>query len=911
MTRIKVLTRCATAIALVSCHALAAEEADSDLSFFTLENGLRVVIEADETAPTVSVVVLYHVGSKNEVPGQRGFAHLYEHLMFNGSEHYDGEYFVPLRAAGGTQVGGGTARDYTYYHQVVPANGLETVLWMESDRMGYLLGVIDQEKLDEQRSVVHSEIGGVEDEIGGLAIYRQMAGFYPSEHPYSWRPLGVSEEIDEASLADVRQWFTDFYGAANAVLSIVGNVDATDARTLVEQYFAEVRSGTPLARTREWVVGPDANVYEEMLDRVEHPRIERWWAAPGSRSEEVAAMTVLEAVLGEGRNSLLYDELVARRQLAASVDVEFEQMELMSLMILRATAAPGISDRRLSAAIDESIDGLIRNGPAEIDVNRAKVAVQLAKASRNERGLRRAFDYALGVLVADDPALAARQLELIEGIHAADVQAAAARWLTRPFHEMTILPLSPYRVAEQGADRSRLPVIDALPPPVFPDVHRFSLDNGIEVHLAERHAVPIVNMTMQFQGGTRGDRGLSGVAGFTFDMLDEGQRGLSAAQVAAALYDIGGSVAASVTEDIANIGLSFLSDEMDSAVDLFAGMILTPSFRSDDIDRVRNERVAALNSMLSNPMEAMSNYVIPLVVYGRDHPYGRHLAGLGTHQDIAAITPEHVTQYHRIFVTPDNARLIVVGDTNEAELRAVLERAFSSWTDGPGPGAPDTPLAAPRRPGSNVILIDQPGMSQVSILVMGALDTGTVEDDAALFAVNDVLGGQFVSRLNLNLREDKGWSYGAMSRLWPKQVGTMWGSYSLVRSDKAVESMLEISNELKALAGDRPMTEEELALAKQSWGTQLMSSLEGNGDVAEFLLNKFALDRAEDYDMEFQRALTGLTLAHVNAAADKLADFDNLTWLVVGDLMGREREIEALGLGEIQRWRGIEEALSR
>ena len=899
------------ALSLATGLALAAEEVGGPVSFFTLDNGLRVVIEENETAPAVGVVVLYHVGSKNEKPGQRGFAHIYEHLMFNGSEHYDGEYFVPLRAAGGTDVGGGTERDYTFYHQVVPANGLETVLWMESDRMGYLLGVVDQEKLDEQRGVVLSEIGGAHFEVGGMAIYRQMAGFYPSEHPYSWRPLGVMDEIEAASLADVRQWFTDFYGAANAVISIVGNVDAADARAQVDKYFADVRSGKPVTRTREWIVSPQANVYEEMVDRVAQPRIERWWAAPANRSAEVAAMTVLESVLGEGRNSLLYNELVARRQLAAAVSVEFDQMELMSLMIVRATAAPGVSHRQLSAAIDETIADLVRDGPADKDVKRARAAVQLATANRNERVLRRAFDYALGVLIADDPTLSARQLEAIGDIQTADLQAAAAMWLTRPYHEIAILPLPEYQVVDRRVDRSRLPEIGPPPPPVFPDAQRFSLDSGIEVHLVERHSAPVIHMTMQFDGGTRVERELAGVAGFTFDMLDEGQQGLSAAEVAEALYDIGGSVSTGTTEDKAEISLSFLSDKTGTAANLFAGMIVEPSFRPEDIDRVRQERRSALDSTLADPMAGVLRYVIPLIVYGREHPYGRHLAGLGTHQDIADITREQISAYHEEFVTPGNARLIVVGDTEQDELRPVLEEAFSGWQGESGVSASDLPAPGTRRPGSRVILIDRPGMSQASIMVMGALGTGTVKDEAAVFVVNDILGGQFVSRLNLNLREDKAWGYGSISMAVPKQDGTMWASYSQVRADKAVESMIEIRKEISGMASDRPMTDGELALARKSWGTMVTNELEGNSGVMDHLVENLGLDRADSYDLEFQQALANLTLADVHAAAKALADFDNLTWLVIGDLKGRESDIEALGLGEVEQWTGVQEALFR
>ena len=267
MKKLRLLQNSAVAAVALIASIGFAYGADNPVSLHTLDNGLRVVISEDSSSPTASIVVFYHVGSKNEKPGIRGFAHFFEHLMFNGSEHHNGPYQPDVINAGGTNVGGSTSRDYTVYHQVVPKNGLERVLWLESDRMGYLLGAIDEAKLNAEREVVKNEIGMVHDEPGAMALYRQMASFYPSEHPYSWRPLGVLEEVNAASMDDFRQWFNDFYGAANAVISIVGDVKTDETLALVNKYFGSVRSGPPVTRSREWVVGPSANLYEEMFDK--------------------------------------------------------------------------------------------------------------------------------------------------------------------------------------------------------------------------------------------------------------------------------------------------------------------------------------------------------------------------------------------------------------------------------------------------------------------------------------------------------------------------------------------------------------------------------------------------------------------------------------------------------------------
>ena len=876
---------------------------------FTLDNGLRVVVGEDNTSPTVSIAVLYHVGSKNEKPGQRGFSHLFEHLMFSGSEHHPGEYIPAVRNAGGSHVAGAASSDYTFYYQVVPNTALETVLWMESDRMGYLLGAIDQAKLDIQRGVVKSEIGIANDEVGGMAIYKQLASFYPSEHPYSWRPLGIIEEINAASMNDVKQWFTDYYGAANAVISIVGDVRTEETLTLVKKYFANVRSGPPVARTREWIAGPVWNVYDEMSDRVSEPVIEKWWPAPGRRSDDVASMMLLEAILGGGKNSLLYRELITNQKLASSVQVEFAQKELMSQFKIKATAA-GAGDRQLSAAIDEALERFIVNGPDVEDLKRAQVAIKLNKAIKNERGLQRAFDYAVGVLVAGDPRLSEKQLARIDETSVTDVQAAASKWLSRAYHEMSIKPLPDYEVAEDGADRSQLPAPGKLPDPIFPDIGKFTLDNGLEVYLVERHAIPMVSLTMQIGGGAGHDGDKPGLAGFALDMLDEGLKHKSAEEISDLISGFGGTLNVHMVEEKANVTLSSISDELSSAVTLFSEMISEPAFREEDIERLRDERISLLNRTIADFQETL-RYLLPLIIYGKDHPYGRFFAGIGTHRSIAAINRENLLDYHQNYVRPANARLIVVGDSTEAQLKPLLNKAFSQWKNTGNAATAETSKAINKPGRPRLIMINQPGTSQSTILATRALDKMDVKQEAALFVFNDILGAISGSRIYSNLREEKGWSYGAFSMTFPKRHGTAWVAVAFVRANKTVESVKELVKEFDGITGGEPVTEVELAASLNKWNADMIGALEGNSGVMKVLMDDYSLDRPDSYNKDFLKALKNITLDEVSKMAEQVINPDEMTWFITGDFNGREKEIEALGLGEVEYWKNMQEALTR
>ena len=453
------------------------------------------------------------------------------------------------------------------------------------------------------------------------------------------------------------------------------------------------------------------------------------------------------------------------------------------------------------------------------------------------------------------------------------------------------------------------PIRASFPPPISPRPGNLPWDNGLEVSLVERHTVPAVYMNMQFGGGAAYDGGKSGLAGFTLDMLDEGLKRKSAAEISDQIASMGGTLFASVSENKANFMLSSLSDELARAIPLFAEMLARPAFRDADVERVRKTRLSGIGG---GDMFQMLSYQLPLIAYGREHPYGRYLAGIGSPMTIPAITRDDLVNYHRNYITPANARLVVVGDTSEAELKPLLNKALGKWKNTGTATLADTLPAVPANKNkARAILVNQPGANQTLILAMRTLGQLSTKEDAALSVFNDAIGHAGTGRLNNNLRADKGWSYGALSMPFAKPEGALWVALAQVRADKTVESVKEFIEEFDGIKGDKPVTRAELASARQNWSAKMLTDLETNGGVIQVLLNDYNLDRPDNFNRDYLQALETLSLDQVNAMAERVLDPSKMIWLIMGDFQGREKEIEALGLGEVEHWRGMQEAFMR
>ena len=879
-----------------------AAEVDIPYDRFVLDNGLRVIVHEDRKAPIVAVGVWFHVGSKDEKPGKTGFAHLFEHLMFNGSENYDDEFFGPFEEVGATGMNGTTWFDRTNYFETVPTPALEMALWMESDRMGHLLGAVTQEKLDNQRGVVQNEKRQGDDQPYGKVEYQELAGLFPEGHPYRWSTIGSMEDLDAASLEDVHEWFKERYGAANTVLVLAGDINAAEARPLVEKYFGSIDAGPPLTRLKEFVPERTSNTREQMHESVPQARIYRSWVVPGRTHRARTNLGLAASVLGRGKNSRLYQALVYQNQLAVSVSVGVQQHELASIFRITATLKEGVDVEVVNDIIDSELNKFLKSGPTRDELERVQIGINAAFVRGVEQigGFGgKASVLAQGELYAGDPNFFRTRLDWIDAATPADVLQTSKTWLTKGYHQIDVIPFPSYTASATDADRSALPVVGSTPDLTFPDVQRDQLSNGLQIVLAERSTVPVVNVAIQFDAGYAADAGRKlGSAAFTLSMLDEGTRKRSALEISAEAEALGANIGASSNLDMSTVRLSALKNQLGPSLSLFADIVRNPAFEQEEIDRLRPRALAGIEQEKNQPV-GIALRTLPPLLYGDDHAYGIPFTGSGTAESVAALTRDDMVQFQRDWLRPDNATIFVVGDVTMDEIKPMLEKQFGNWS---APGTPlpsknigdvDLPLEA------RVYLVDKPNATQSLILAGHLAPPQGVENNIAIETMNNALGGQFTARVNMNLREDKGWAYGAYTFLQDARAQRPWMAYAPVQTDRTVDSIAELTREFDEFLGDRPATQDELDRNVKNSVRSLPGQYETASSVLGTLLANDRFGRRDDYAMTLKGKYENLTTDDLHDAATEVMKPHKLTWLIVGDLDEIEQPIRDLGIGDV------------
>lgn len=869
---------------------------------FTLDNGLRLLVHEDDKAPIVAVNVWYHVGSKNEKPGKTGFAHLFEHLMFNGSENYDQDYFKPFERAGATDMNGTTNPDRTNYFQNVPAPALDMALWMESDRMGHLLGAIDQVKLDEQRGVVQNEKRQGENQPYGVVRQLVAPATYPDEHPYSWTTIGSMEDLDAASLEDVHEWFRTYYGPNNAVLVVAGDVDAAEVHEKVKHYFGSIPASPPVAKHRAWVSKMEGTRRQVVQDRVPQARLYKVWNVPEWGSRDADLLDMVTDVLASGKTSRLYKRLVYDDQIATDVSAFVWQREIGSQLRIVATARPGQELAEVERAVDEEVARFREEGPTREELARVKTSQRAAFLRGVERigGFGGKSDVlAEHAVYAGDPGFYRVRHERMAAATAADLHDAARRWMSDGVYVLEVHPYPEYGAAEEDADRTALPDAGTVPEPTFPGVQRATLSNGLQVVLAERHSVPLVELSLHVDAGYAADQfGVPGTADLALDMMDEGTTGRSALEISAELDRLGARLGTGSNLDMSTVSLSALRENLDASLELFADVVLNPAFPEADFQRLKQQQMAAIQREKAQPV-TMALRVFPALLYGEDHAYSNPLTGSGTEESVARITREELREFHRTWFKPDHATIVAAGDVTMEELRSKLERQFGDWERGEVPEKNVGEVV--HHDASVVYLLDRPEAQQSVIFAGHVAPPKANPREVALEAMNTILGGSFTSRLNMNLREEKHWSYGAFSLLYPARGQRPFIVYAPVQTDKTAESLQEIVAELRGIQGSEPISDDELRKVKDQETREAAGRWETLGAVESTLneMVRFGLD--DDHPHTYADEVLALKLDDVSTVATEMIRPDRLVWVVVGDREKIEPAIRELGLGEIRR----------
>ncbi|MDC0186277.1 insulinase family protein [Gammaproteobacteria bacterium] len=872
---------------------------------FTLPNGLRVIVHEDHKIPVVAVNVWYHVGSKDELPGKTGFAHLFEHLMFNGTENYNDEYFGPFQQVGATDMNGTTNADRTNYFENVPTPALDLALWMESDRMGHLLGVINEEKLNEQRGVVQNEKRQGENQPFGRVFLQAGKATFPQGHPYSWSTIGSMADLNAASLEDVQLWFKTYYGPNNAVLSLAGDINVEEAKELVNKYFGDIPAGPEPIKRKKWIAKRSGQTREVMYDRVPNTRIYKVWNTAEKGTKDEAHLELIASLLAGGKNSSLYQSLVYEKQLATNVSAFYYDREIAGQFWIAADLSNGQSLEELEKGIDKALHEFIKRGPTKkrLDNTITSLRASWIKGLQRVGGFGGKSDIlAKGEVYQGDPGAYKNLISMVFNATAKDLKATAEKWLSDGDYVLTVIPNAQRSFnAKSTVDRSQLPFPTEFPTLDLPDIQRAKLSNGLEVVLAERHDVPMINLSVQFKSGHSSDiNDQPGLASFSMSMLTEGTKRYNALQLSSKLEELGTDLYTNVGLDSSSINVSSLKSNLIPSLDLLYEVMTEAVFDEKEIERKKIRWLASIDQSLSTPNGIVSN-IAPGLLYGQNHPYGKPFSGNGTRDSIQWMERESMIQYTQESMSPSNATILVVGDTNLDEVMTILENKFGKWSDSQSYQDSAIDYQNYQVPTERKIyLVDKPGAVQSLIVAGQLLPSPDTEDEIDVELMNAVIGGSFTSRLNMNLREDKSWSYGARTRLSRFKGPRPMLVYAPVQTDKTVPSIQEIIREYDEYLTSRPAEIEELEAIVKDRSLGLIGEFETFGALMGGLSGVVAFNRSDDYLNSLPEKYQAIKIDDIHQATNTYIDPNIWTWIIVGDLSIIENEIRELELGKIE-----------
>jgi predicted Zn-dependent peptidase len=893
---------------------------------FTLPNGLRVIVSTDRKAPVVAVSVWYNVGSKMEPAKKTGFAHLFEHLMFNGSENAPGDFFEPLQQIGATDVNGTTWFDRTNYFETVPTPALERALFLESDRMGHLLGAVTEKNLKNQIGVVQNEKRQGDNQPFGLVEYAQLKALIPADHPYGHSTIGSMADLDAASLEDVKNWFRQHYGPNNAVLVLAGDIDVPTAKRLVEKYFGDIPRGPQQGPIAAPVPTPAKRVDEVMKDRVATTRIYRTWAVPGLNDPDAVPLDIAATVLGGLSSSRLDNALVRGDKSAVRVSAELQQFAQLSFFEVQVDVAPGVDVAEEGRKLDKLIADYVAKGPTADEVLRSAtrdVAGRTASLESVGGFGGKAVTLAEGALYSNDPGFYKKQLAAYAGATPEQVRAAMQKWLTRPMHALVVEPgprgayeesksvagaptftpsyyhkpgEAPVTFAPQTAvDRSQLPPVGPIPDLKFPAVQRAKLSNGIELVYAQRTATPITRIVVSFDAGNAADPvDKLGLQSLTLSLLDEGTKTRNSIQIAEEEERLGANIGAGTSTDRTTLSLFALSPNLQPSVALFADILRNPAFAPAEVERLRNQQLVSIQSELTSP-GGLAARALPPILFGPAHPYGRPSSGTGEPDVVSKLSRADLVAFHRAWIRPDKATIFIVSDKPLAEVRTVLDAALGDWKGEGAPGAKaftaTVPQAQPR-----IVLVDRPDSPQS--LIYGGEVTALKGRDELLpyIAANDVLGANFLSRLNTDIRETKGWSYGVSGSFRRLLNGVPYIVSAPVQADRTGDSLAAMRTDISEFLTTKGITPAERERTINGFVRELPGSFETASDVLGGMQNNVLYGRPDDYYDTVASRYRALTAEEMDKVIRSAIDPAKFVWVVVGDAKTVKPQLDRLGL---------------
>ena len=901
-------------------YSSAAQTADAPTIPFTkyrLENGLEVILAPDKRLPIVAVNIWYHVGAANEQASQTGFAHLFEHMMFMGTKH------VPrglddrlLESAGVVDSNASTSFDRTNYFDTLPSNQLELALWIHSDRMGYLLDALDQKALSNQQDVVRNERREtIENRPYGLVDEALFQTLFPEGHPYRPAIMGSHAAIQSAKLSDVREFFKSYYRPNNATLVIAGDFDVANARRLVQRYFGPLKRGPQVAKPL--VVTPPLNGERRVTvtDRIELPRVDVAWLTPRAYASDDAELKIAAEILAGGKSSRLYKKLVYDLQVAQSVSADQDSYAQTSIFQVEALARPGHTNAELEAAIDAELDVLAKDGPTQAEIDRARNGIErrmyegLEKVGGQSGRANRLNHYNQ---YTGDPGYLPKDIERYRRVTVDDVKRVVAKWLPKNARVVVYaergekklapdLPAQPVQVSGRQTEsinadeawRKRPPKASGNIVPHLPVPTTFKLKNGLTVYHLERADPPIVTARLVVNAGLLANPLRSpGLADFSLSMLDEGTATRSSLQIADELAQLGADFGSQTQRDASTIDVSSLAEQFPSTLELFADIVLHPAFTDAEVERVRQSRLASIIASRDDP-SSLSDAAFRRALYGDTHPYAQ--TALGSEATNKTVTARALRDFWQRWFHPNNAALIIVGAIDRRRVESLVEREFGTWQPAALPERPIAGALPPKATTARLIWVDKPGSNQTALRVGRVAAARSTPDFFALQLLNEILGGAYTSRLNANIREEKGYAYGAFSRFDFGRAPGPFAVVTSVRSDATFPAVKEIDHELSLLTLKAPDAI-EFAKARDSLVRSLPAAFETNAGISGAFANLFVYGLTLDYYAQLPTNLRSVQVRAVETAAKRY--LDPAAMVVVG--VGERSESESNALSPVQ-----------
>jgi zinc protease len=887
---------------------------------YTLANGLVVILSEDHRLPLVSTNIWYHVGPANELPGRTGFAHLFEHMMFEGSKHVPGNGHIRfMEAAGASDLNGTTDFDRTNYFETVPSNQLELALWLESDRMGYLPDQLDQASLTNQQDVVRNERRqSIENSPYGIVEEAVFHNLFPKQHPYFADVMGSHADIQAAKLEDVRNFFKLYYAPNNASLAIVGDIDPAQAKQLVEKYFGPLKRGAPVPKIAA-VTPPIATQRRAIVhDQVELPRVYMaWLTAPIFRSGDADA-DLASSILGGGKSSRLYKKLVYEKQIALDVSASQNSLILGSVFEIVVTARPGHTAEEMEKAINEELASFRKDGPSAVELERARNGVE----TQMVRGLERLggfggvadrlneYDHYLG-----NPGYIQQDIARYRNATIASIRSFAEAQL-KPNASVVVygLPGTPDlgpdvptpKTLEKGkstggeavnADapwRENPPQLGPARPLNLPVPEIFKLRNGLTVFYNYRPGLPVVSANLVFKTGSSANPvDKSGLASFTANMLQQGTATRNATQIADEAALLGTTLSTAATMDGSSVGAGALTKNFAGVLDLISDVVLHPAFPPDEVERRRASRLAEFADDRGDPNVIVSRTGVS-ALFGPHSPFGYDNAG--NEESIKAIARDDMLDFWKTHYVPNNAALVIAGNIPLDDLKNLAESKFGTWKAGESSGMP---LGALEPTKAKIVIVDRPRAQQTMIRFMQMGVERSNPDYPAIEVMNSELGGLFSSRINLNLREEHGYTYGTNSAFVYRRTLGYFLVGGGIRTDVTAPAVTETFKEIRRMI-DTPMKPEELSLAKDSQSRSLPGMFEASSSAVGALSQIFTYDLSRDYFETLPDRLNAVTAEDAESVAKKYLHPDRMILICVGDRAKIEPELQKLDLGEIE-----------